>query len=397
MIQSIRKAAVGAFITAGVMVSANAADVSSKAGPVKVESLAKLDNPWGMTVLPDGDLLITEKPGHLRIFKNGKLSDPIAGTPKVAYRGQGGLQDVTVDPNFAQNHWIYLSYSEAADEQPADAHDTPEPRLGANFKADDPQLKGEAVARAKLDGDKLTEFKVIWRQVPKTIGRGHFGGRLIFAPDGKLFILSGERQRFEPAQDPKDGNLGGVVRINSDGSIPNDNPFANKQGMRPDVYCYGNRNPLGGAIDPISKKLWINEMGPKGGDELNVIEPGKNYGWPIVSEGTHYNDAAIPHHSEHPEFQPPLYFWNPVISPSGMIFYSGSMFPEWKGDVFIGGLSSKAVIILKRAGDKVVEAERLDMKMRIRDVEQAPDGAILLLSDGGNGELLRLTPDHAAK
>jgi glucose/arabinose dehydrogenase len=397
MTKVIRCAPVGALVVACLVGGvAHAAQVQSKSGPVNVESLAKLDNPWGMTFLPDGRLLVSEKPGRLRFFADGKLSDPIGGVPKVAYRGQGGLLDVEIDPKFADNRLVYIYYSEPAEQQPADAKDTVDQRLGANFRPDDPMLKGGAVARAKLDGNELKDLKVIWRQFPKTLGRGHFGGRLIFAPDGKLFILSGERQRFEPAQDPST-NLGKVVRINPDGSIPDDNPFKNQPNARPDIYTLGDRNPLGGAIYPPTGKLWINEMGPKGGDELNAVEPGKNYGWPLVCEGVHYNDQPIPHHDTRPEFTAPKVFWNPVISPSGMIFYNGSMFPGWKGRALIGGLSSRAVVIVKPDGDKAAEEDRLDMKMRIRDLIEAPDGAVLLLTDGGNGELLRLTPAKGAQ
>lgn len=213
----------------------------------------------------------------------------------------------------------------------------------------------------------------------------------VFAPDGTLFILSGERQRFEPAQDPKT-NVGAVVRINPDGSVPKDNPFAGEPSPRPEVYSFGHRNPLGGAINPASGKLWINEMGPRGGDELNVVEKGKNYGWPLVSDGVHYNDAPIPKNETKPEFATPVYGWTPVISPSGMIFYGGSEFPQWKGNAFIGGLSSKALVRVVLDGDKVTGDEKIDMKMRIRDVEQTPDGGIVVLSDGKNGELLRLKP-----
>jgi glucose/arabinose dehydrogenase len=328
----------------------------------------------------------------LRIFADGKLSDPVGGVPKVAYRGQGGLLDVEIDPKFAENQFVYLSYAEPSDQRPSDAKDPGDPRLGANFRGDDTMLKTGAVARGRLDGNQLADLIVIWRQVPKTIGRGHFGGRLVFAPDGKLFILSGERQRFEPAQDLA-SNLGKVVRINSDGSVPDDNPLKDKSGALPDLYTVGNRNPLGGAIHKPTGKLWIHEMGPKGGDELNVIEPGKNYGWPLVgAEAKHYNDAPIPAHDTKPDFAKPHVSWTPVISPSGMIFYNGSMFPAWKDSALIGGLSSRAVIIVKPDGDRAAEADRLDMKTRIRDVIEAPDGAVLLLTDGGNGELLRLTP-----
>jgi glucose/arabinose dehydrogenase len=387
------KAAFLAAVVLGSSAFVAAADmpaITTKAGPLKVESLAKLEHPWGMAYLPDGRLLITEKPGRLRIFADGKLSEPIAGVPAVAFSGQNGLLDVAVDPKFAENQLIYLSYVEAAEQQPEGTKDTPEPRLGANFKAADPQIKGGAVARAKLDGNKLAGLTVIWRQVPKTIGRGHVGGRLVFAPDGKLFITSGERQRFEPAQDNA-SNLGGIIRINSDGSIPADNPWVNKQGVRPELYTKGNRNPLGAAIHPGTGKLWINEMGPKGGDELQIIEAGKNYGWPIVSEGVHYNDAKIPKHSEHPEFRAPEKSYTPVISPSGMIFYTADKFPGWKGSALMGGLSSKAIIRVVIDGDQVKDEERIEMGRRIRDVEQATDGALLVLTDGKDGELLRLT------
>lgn len=395
MNQLLRAAAVAAFLTAcGAALPAAAVVVQSKAGPVNVEPLAKLDNPWGMTYLPDGRLLITEKPGRLRIFADGKLSEPIGGVPEVAYRGQGGLLDVEIDPNFAENQLVYLSYAEKAEQQPPDAKDPGDPRLGGGGR-DDVWLKTGAVARGKLEGDQLKDVKVIWRQVPATIGRGHFGGRLIFSPDGKLFILSGDRMRFEPAQDLQ-SNLGKVVRINPDGSIPDDNPFRTQPNARPDVYTYGNRNPLGGAIHPPTGKLWINEMGPKGGDELNIIEPATNYGWPLVAEAMHYNNAPIPSHDTMPKkVTPPAVVWNPVISPSGMIFYDGALFPAWKGSALIGGLSSRAVIVVKADGTPE-EQERLDMKMRIRDVIQARDGAVLVLSDGPNGQLWRLSPAQAS-
>ena len=374
---------------------AGAQEVASKAGPVGVESLAKLDNPWGMEVLPDGRLLITEKPGTLRIYADGKLSEPIGGVPEVAHRGQGGLLDVAVDPDFAKNQIIYLSYAEPAAKQPEGAKDEGDPRFGNFLDVSDIVLKGGAVARAKLDGNKLADVKVIWRQVPNTIGRGHYACRMVFGPDGKLYITSGERQRFDPAQDPA-SNVGAIVRINADGSIPKDNPFVGQAGMLADVWTHGNRNPLGIAFDPVTKKLWINEMGPKGGDELNLIEPGKNYGWPTVSEGDHYGGQAIPRHSTKPEFAAPAVAWTPVISPSGMAFYTGKLFPSWKGSALIGGLSSKALIRVRVDGDSAAEEERLDMGRRVRDVIEAPDGAVLLLSDGAEGELLRLTPTVTA-
>ena len=365
--------------------------VQAKSGALNVESLAKLDNPWGMEFMPDGGLLITEKPGRLRVFADGKLSEPIAGVPKVAYKEQGGLLDVTVDPDFANNRLVYLSYAEPAEQQPPDAKDPGDPRFSTYLDLSDVVLKGGAVARARLDSNELFDLKVIWRQVPKTIGRGHFACRMVFAADGKLFITSGERQRFDPAQDLA-SNLGKIVRINADGSAATDNPFAKKSGALPDIWTVGNRNALGIAFQPTTGKLWVNEMGPKGGDELNLIEPGKNYGWPLVSEGVNYDDSPIPRHSTRPEFTPGVHVWTPVISPSGMAFYTGNMFPKWHGSALIGGLSSKALIRVMFDGDKVSGEERVDMKKRIRDVIQAPDGAVLLLTDGAGGELLRLTP-----
>jgi glucose/arabinose dehydrogenase len=294
-----------------------------------------------MRFLPDGRLLISEKPGDLRIFAGGEMGPSLGGMTQVEDKGQGGLLDVEIDPAFATNQLVYFYYVEAADPQPDGAKDRWDQRLGTQDEPDN-AVKGGAVARGRLDGDVLKEVAVIWRQEPKEIGRGHFGGRLAFAPDGKLFITSGDRQRFDPAQDPN-GNLGKVVRINPDDSLPADNPLA-KEGGRGDIYSMGHRNPLGAAINPASGKLLINEMGPKGGDEINIIEPGKNYGWPVVSNGSNYDDSDIPDHPTRPEFQAPLTSWNPVISPSGMVFYTGDTFAAWKGSVLIGGLSSTAIV-----------------------------------------------------
>ena len=370
--------------------NATADTIATLSTEVKIEALAKLDHPWGMALLPDGRLLITEKPGRLRLYADGKLSQPVNGVPVVEHHDQGGLLDVAVDPDFARNGLVYLSYTEAAEEQPKDARIVPDPRLGEFVDKEDTVLKGTAVARGRLDGDELKDVSVIWRQTPKIVGLNHFGGRLVFAPDGKLFITSGDRQSFDPAQDLA-SNLGKVVRINPDGSVPEDNPFQNKSGARADIWSAGHRNPLGAAIQPTSGTLWIHEMGPKGGDEINVIEKGKNYGWPIVSKGDHYDDTPIPRHATKPEFAPPAKSWNPSISPSGLIFYDGPI-TSWRGSALIGGLSSKALIRLSLDGDKVIGEERIDMNRRIRDIIQSSDGSIFLLGDGKGGELLRLTP-----
>lgn len=365
--------------------------VRTKSGWLKIEHLASLSEPWGMTWLPGDRLLITEKPGHLRIYAAGKLSEPISGLPKIEYRKQGGLLDVEVDPDFAKNNFIYLYFTEAAEKQPNVTRDEGDPRFGQSQDHEDVTLKGGAVARGRLAGNQLQDVKIIWRQVPKTIGRGHFGGRLVFAPDGKLFITSGERQRFDPAQDPA-ANLGKIVRINSDGSIPADNPFVNKAGTRFDIWSMGHRNPLGAAINPASKQLWIHEMGPAHGDELNIPAAGKNYGWPLVSNGNNYDGSDIPDHPTKPNFAAPVYYWYPAISPSGLIFYSGNLFKDWSGNAILGGLSSEALICLKLNGDKVESEERVALHRRVRDMIQAADGSIWLLTDYKDGELLRLAP-----
>ncbi|HSD92528.1 MAG TPA: PQQ-dependent sugar dehydrogenase [Methyloceanibacter sp.] len=389
--------AMGVAVLAFAGSAASARELSLPSGKLSVESLAKLDNPWALAYLPDGRLLITEKPGNLRIYSDGKLSKPITGVPEVEYHDQGGLLDVAIDPNFAENGLVYLSYTEAAEQQPADAREEKDPRLGEYQDLEDTVLKGLAVARGKLDGNRLEGVKVIWRQEPKQIGRGHFGGRLVFAPDGKLFITSGERQRFEPAQDLQT-NLGKIVRINPDGSIPEDNPFANQDDARADIWTLGHRNQLGAVIRPDSSELWIHEMGPKGGDELNLIEKGKNYGWPVVSEGVHYNDAEIPNHSERSDFTPPRHAWVPAISPAGLIFYSGDKIKDWKGKAILGGLSSEAIIVVNFEGGKVAGDEIIEMGQRIREVAQAPDGAVMLLVDGKDGgDLLRLAPSDEAE
>jgi aldose sugar dehydrogenase len=232
---------------------------------------------------------------------------------------------------------------------------------------EDVTLKGLAVARGRLEDDQLKDVAVIWRQTPKTIGRGHYGGRLVFAPDGKLFITSGDRQRFDPAQD-LGSSIGKVVRINPNGSVPDDNPLVGEKGALPEIWTVGHRNPLGAAINASSQELWAHEIGPKGGDEVNISEKGKNYGWPVVSEGSHYNDKPIPNHKEKPEFTPPLISWNPSVSPSGIVFYKGDRFPDWKGKALLGGMSSEALIVLTLDGDKVTDDEVIKMGRRIRGV-----------------------------
>jgi glucose/arabinose dehydrogenase len=368
---------------------------SPGASSVKTEELASLEYPWGMAYLPDGRLLITEKPGRLRIFAEGKLSEPVANVPKVAYRGaegeQGGLLDVAVDPDFAQSRAIYLSYSEEAGTAPkAD----PDQRF-LKLDVTDTRIMGGVVARARLEGNQLEDLRVIWKQEPKTVGRGHFGNRIAFGRDGTLFITSGERMRFDPAQQ-QNTSLGKVVRINRDGSAPKDNPFAGKAGARDEIWSLGHRNMLAVAVQPSSGQLWVAEMGPLGGDELNLVERSANYGWPVVSDGDNYDKSPIPDHRTRPEFKAPVKTWTPVISPSGAMFYVGSLFP-WKDNLILGGLSAKGLIRLTIESGQVTSEERLDLQRRIRDVIEAPDGAVLVITDEQKGALLRLTPPASAK
>jgi glucose/arabinose dehydrogenase len=375
----IRIAALAAALPA--LVSAQSAppqSVSSSHGPIRVEKLASLEFPWGIAALPDGRLLITEKPGRLRIFANGQLSAPLEGVPKTSYRErkveQGGLADVAVDPNFAQNKRIYLSFSEPAEKQSPDQQEPGDPRFGEFVDKTDTMLVGGAIARATLEGNTLTDVQVIWRQRPKTIGRGHFSLRMLMNADGSMYVTSGDRMRFEPAQD-MNSNLGKILRIDADG--------------KEETWSSGHRNVL--ALAAGHGQLWELEMGPMGGDELNLIEKGKNYGWPIVSDGDNYDKSVIPDHKTKPEFQAPVKTWTPVISPSGAVFYDGSVFP-WKGDLLVGGLSSQAIIRLTLDGGKLKNEERINMGRRVRDVLQAADGSILAITDDKNGELLRLTP-----
>ena len=397
MLSLIRTAALAAALPSLLLAQAGPPmTVTSAAGQIRVEKLASLEFPWAVAPLPDGRLLITEKPGRLRIFANGQLSAPVEGVPKTTYRErkqeQGGLLDVIADPNFAQNRRIYLSFSEAAERQAPEQKETDDRRFGGFLDLTDNLLSGGAVASATLDGNRLTDVKVIWRQEPKQIGRGHYGNRMMFGRDGMLYITSGDRMRFEPAQDP-DSSLGKVVRINADGTLPRDNPYAGIKSGRHDLWTMGHRNAMAIAQQP-SGQIWVLEMGPLGGDELNLIERSGNYGWPVVSDGVNYDKSPIPKHQTRPEFKAPVKVWTPVISPSGALFYDGSLFP-WKGDLIAGGLSSQAIIRLTIDGKTVKNEERLNMGRRVRDVAQAADGAILAVTDDKQGELLRLSPATA--
>lgn len=339
------------------------------------EPIATFDEPWAMTFLGDGRLLVTEKGGALRLMAPDGSKGTITGVPEVAYGGQGGFGDVILHPDFDDNALVYLSWAEAGD------GDT----------------RGAAVGRATLalddqGGGALQDLEVIWRQTPKVTGSGHYGHRLAFGPDGHLFITSGERMKFDPAQDMS-ANLGKILRLNDDGSLPGDNPFQDQGEVARQVWTLGHRNALGLDFD-AEGRLWIHEMGPRDGDELNLIERGENYGWPIVSNGVHYDGTPIPDHDTRPEFAAPVVTWTPVISPAGFVIHSGEVFPQWRGHGFIGGLSSKALIRVELDGDQAREAERWDMGERIREVEEGPEGHLYLLEDGDGGRLLKLAPTY---
>ncbi len=348
--------------------------VTSKTALTVTEVATGLSSPWGLAFLPSGKMLVSEKaPGVLRIVSaDGKASPPVAGLPAVDARGQGGMMGVGVPGD----GWVYWSYAE--------------PRDGGN---------GLAVARGKLvDGStpRMDDVSVIFRMMPTLDSKAHFGGRLVFPADGTMFITLGERSILPGRVQAQDlgSDLGKIVRINRDGSIPKDNPFVKKAGARPEIWSYGHRNILAATLDGKGR-LWELEHGPKGGDELNLVGKGKDYGWPTITYGEEYSGKPIGESkTQAPGMEQPVYYWDPVIAPSGLTIATGKLFPEWKGNLLVGGLASKALVRLVMQGDKVVGEERLltDRGERIRDVVEGPDGAIWLLTDSTNGKLLRVTP-----
>ncbi|CAL8981349.1 Aldose sugar dehydrogenase YliI [Rhodoplanes serenus] len=344
--------------------------VDTEAGPLVVHTVAEgLVHPWGLAVLPDRRLLVTERPGRLRLVgPDGRVSPPLAGVPPVLAQGQGGLHDVALDPDFANSRVVYITYAEPGDG-------------GASA----------AVARAVLGEDRLSDLKVIFRQQPKVSGGNHFGSRIVFRRDGTLFVTLGERFKFDPAQD-LGTHLGKIVRIRPDGSVPADNPFVGRKDARPEIWSYGHRNPLGGALHPDTGVLWVHEMGPMGGDELNIPQAGKNYGWPLVSWGKHYDGRDIPDPPTRPEFADAVRHWTPVISPSGMAFYTADRIRGWRGSMLISGLSSRGIVRLTLDGERVTGEERIPLGARIRHVVAGPDGEVFALTDEPNGRILRLAP-----
>lgn len=332
-----------------------------------------LEHPWGIAFLPDGRALVTEQPGRLRVLdRNGKAGEPLSGVPAVDAVGQGGLLDVALDPEFARNRRIYLSYAEPRGE-------------GTN---------GTSVARAKLGSSGLEDVTVIFRQQPAMASRHHFGSRLVFGRDGNLFVTMGDRNSGRDKVQLLDNHIGKIVRIDRDGKAPADNPYRNQAGALPELWSIGHRNVQGAALDPATGDLWTNEHGPKGGDELNHTLGGRNYGWPLATYGTEYSGKPVSDRTEAPGLESPVHYWVPSIATSGLAFYTGNAIPEWRGNVFVGGMKAGELARLELRDGKVVSEERLfgeALDKRIRAVVNGPDGALYLLTDEEDGQLIRVT------
>ncbi len=350
---------------------------------LEAKAVAQFNEPWAMTFLPDGSMLVTEKSGSIFLVTQDGNKREIAGGPQVSYGGQGGLGDIIIHPGFASNNFVYVSFAQAGEGN----------------------VRGAAVMRGRLvlePQPRLEDMTLVWQQLPKTTGGGHYGHRLAFAPDGKLFITSGDRQLLTPAQDMT-GNLGKIIRLNDDGSVPSDNPFQNDGALAKTFWSIGHRNPLGIAFD-AQGRLWSHEMGPRGGDELNIVKTGANHGWPIVSDGNNYDFSNIPDHETQPQFHAPEVTWTPVIAPAGMVIHSGKLITQWQGNAIIAGLRSGGLVRVEldsqpdgqasaQPGSKLArEVERIGLGSRIREVEEGPDGAVWVLEDREGGRLIRLAP-----
>ncbi len=355
-------------------ISMSHADViQSQQHNFNVEVMAgKLRHPWGLAFLPGGDMLVTERTGRLRRIERGKLLEtPITGLPRIKETGQGGLMGIALHPDFNENRWLYLSYATKG-------------RGGF----------GTEVLRGRLDGSKLSKVQIIFKALPKSKGGRHFGSRLVFGRDGTLYISLGDRGQRPSAQDLGD-HRGSLIRVNADGSVPPDNPFVGRANVRPEIYTYGNRNMQGMSLNPMSGVIWTHEHGPQGGDEVNVMNPGTNYGWPVITYGVNYGFGTKIGEGTHKDgMAQPVHKWVPSIAPSGMTFYIGNRFPNWHGNLFVGSLKFGLLVRLDIQGQRVAHEERLldNHYGRIRDVVQGPDGYLYLLSDARDGQLLRLTP-----
>jgi aldose sugar dehydrogenase len=364
----------GALVTGGA--SAPAQVFHSSAGNLVVQTAASgLDHPWALAFLPDRRMLVTERPGRMRIVgKDGTLSPALAGVPKVFASGQGGLLDVVLDRSFAQNHTIYFCYAEPVEGRAR-----------------------TALARARLIAEgtaRIEAVEVIFRQAGPLSGGNHFGCRIVQTPDDNLFLTTGDHFTTRDQAQILGNDLGKIIRIRPDGSVPPDNPFIATPGAEPAIWSYGHRNPQGLALHPVTGKLWEHEHGPRGGDEVNIIEKGKNYGWPVIGYGIDYSGAKI-HDSTHKAgMEQPIKYWVPSIAPSGMTFYSGNLFASWRGSLFIGALAGQILVRLELDGHKPVKEERLlqELRERIRDVREGPDGALWLATDSSSGRILRFAP-----
>jgi len=366
--------AVSLSLAGGVSARPDSQVVTTEKARVRVDTVVgALENPWGLAFLPDGRMLVTEKRGRLRLVSpEGRLGAPLAGVPGVDAAGKGGLLDVAVDPGFDRNQRVYLSYSE--------------PRGDG--------LNGTSVVRAKLGAQGLEDAKVIFRQQPALPGGHHFGSRLVFGRDGSMFVTLSDRNSGRDKVQQLDNHIGKVVRIDTDGNAPADNPFRGKSGALPEIWSLGHRNIQGAALHPATGELWTNEHGPKGGDELNRTLAGRNYGWPLVSYGTEYSGKPVSDRTEAPGLESPVHHWVPSIATSGLAFYTGAAIPAWQGNVFVGGLKSAELARLELRDGKVVGEERLfreALNQRIRTVVNGPDGALYLLTDEEDGRLLRIT------
>jgi aldose sugar dehydrogenase len=358
------------LVAAPLLACAQPRDLPSEKGVLRVHTVAEgLEHPWGLAFLPDGRMLVSERPGRLRLVTaGGALSAPLEGVPPVRAQGQGGLLDVALSPDFAEDRLVYFSYSEPGERN----------------------TSGTALARGRLADASIEAVEVIFRQVPKLTRQQHYGSRIVFADDGTVFLALGDRNERDLAQ-RLDSHVGTVVRIHRDGRVPDDNPFVGRDGALPEIWSYGHRNQQGAALHPTTRVLWTHEHGPRGGDELNIPQAGKNYGWPVITYGREYHGPRIgPTHQE--GMEQPIHQWTPSIAPSGMAFYTHQRHPAWQGNLFVGALAFQLVARLELDGDRVVREERIlnELGERIRDVRVGPDGDLYLLTDSPRGRVLRV-------
>ena len=369
-------AVAAALLSATMSTSVLAQEVETERHTLSLETISEgLNHPWGIAFLPSGDMLVTERSGTLNIITQDGQKTPIQGTPEVVAKSQGGLLDVNIDPDYADNGWVYISYSEK------------DPKGGNG--------NSTAVMRGKIDGDKWTQGEVIFRQAPKYESNAHFGSRLVFSPEGHLFITLGERySRMQDAQ-TLDNHHGKIVRIWPDGSIPKDNPFVGNDGALDEIWSYGHRNVQGAAIHPDTGELWTIEHGPQGGDEVNIPKAGKNYGWPTITYGEDYGGGEIGIGTHKEGMEQPFYYWLPSIATAGSIFYTGDKFPKWKGDLLVTALRGQTIARLDLEEGRVLHEERMledATSFRIRDIEEGPEGFLYILTDADSGQLIKLSP-----